>query len=430
MKEDLKIAIDARCKPFSDGGVSQAVMSLVRTLGMLDGPETYAIITQSEEGSNWLQPVSGPNQRFVIRERTASRSKLGIHQRLRGALVRRVRKLVVPANSNTWPEVPVSDGFFESLDCDVIHFPTQEFVLCAAPSVYNPHDLQHLHYPQFFKPRDIARRETIYRAGCQFARTVVVGSQWVKDDVLTHYGIGAHKVQVIPEHPPTQLAAELPTDSLSEVKDRYQLQQPFAVYPAVTWPHKNHLRLFEALAYLRDKHSIVIRVVCTGARSNAHWPQIEDAVNEMKLQDQVKFVGFVSERDLRAIYRLSQFLVMPTLFEASSLPIFEAWLEGTPVACSDATALPDQVRDAALLFDPTDTISIADAIARIATDGMLRDQLRSKAYRRLQDFDWERTAKAYRAVYRRAAHRRLTEEDQWLLGWDWMRNPERKMEVA
>ena len=51
-----------------------------------------------------------------------------------------------------WPEVPVSDGFFESLGCEVVHFPTQGYVLCALPTIYNPHDLQHLHYPQFFTP--------------------------------------------------------------------------------------------------------------------------------------------------------------------------------------------------------------------------------------------------------------------------------------
>jgi glycosyltransferase involved in cell wall biosynthesis len=276
----------------------------------------------------------------------------------------------------------------------------------------------------------IAKREVVYRAGCSFAQTVVVGSQWVKDDVLAHYGPSADKVQVIPEHPPTILSPELKPEFLLTVSDKYQLRQPFAVYPAVTWLHKNHIRLFEALARLRDEGGLTVRLVCTGSIDEKHWPRLMNCINELRLEEQIKFLGFVPEAELRAIYRLSEFLVMPSLFEASSLPVFEAWLEGTPVTCSNVTALPDQVMEAGLLFDPTDTAAIANAVARMATDELLREQLRLRAYRRLQDFDWRRTAKTYRAVYRRAAGRHLADEDRRLLSWDWMKNPEQEMVVA
>jgi glycosyltransferase involved in cell wall biosynthesis len=100
------------------------------------------------------------------------------------------------------------------------------------------------------------------------------------------------------------------------------------------------------------------------------------------------------------------------------------------VASSNATALPDQVHDAGLLFDPKDVCAMADAIERMTTNEELRDDLRERGYRRIGDFDWERTAKAYRAVYRRAADRPLSEGDRMLLQWDWMREPEKKMELA
>jgi glycosyltransferase involved in cell wall biosynthesis len=146
---------------------------------------------------------------------------------------------------------------------------------------------------------------------------------------------------------------------------------------------------------------------------------------ELKLGSQVRFLGHVPDADLRALYRLSQFLVLPTLYEADSNPIHEAWFEGVPVASSNVTALPDQVKDAGLLFNPRDVRAIADAMARLATDEALREELHQRGRRRMQDFSWERTAKAYRAVYRRAADFPLTEEDCWLLQWDWMREPQR-----
>ena len=66
---------------------------------------------------------------------------------------------------------------------------------------------------------------------------------------------------------------------------------------------------------------------------------------------------------------------------------------------------------------------IADVLQHMTTDPLLRQDLVEKGRKRLGDFNWERTAKAYRAVYRRAAGRPLSEEDQFLLNWDWMRNP-------
>jgi glycosyltransferase involved in cell wall biosynthesis len=142
----------------------------------------------------------------------------------------------------------------------------------------------------------------------------------------------------------------------------------------------------------------------------------------------VTFLGFLSEADLRAVYQLAQFVVIPSLFEADSCPIYEAWSEGIPVASSNHTALPDQVGDAGLLFDSGDVSAIARAMERMATEPDLRQELVERGRRRVKDFDWARTAKAYRAVYRRAAGTTLTEEDRWLLQWDWMREPSRDRE--
>jgi glycosyltransferase involved in cell wall biosynthesis len=179
----------------------------------------------------------------------------------------------------------------------------------------------------------------------------------------------------------------------------------------------------DALAYLRDRRGLVVPLVCTGSLHERFWPQIASRISQLGLDQQVRFLGFVPQEDLRALYRLAQCLVLPTLFEANSLPIFEAWYDGTPVVCSNVTALPEQLMDAGLLFDPLDITSIGDAIAKVFTDAHLREDLRARGWRRLADFDWTRTARAYRAVYRRTAGQRLSEEDRLLLEWNWMANP-------
>jgi glycosyltransferase involved in cell wall biosynthesis len=483
-RQALRVAIDAQIVPWRNGGVVQALMSLIRALGQLqDGDEDYRVVVGSDEEIAFWQPLLGPNQKLAItaayferiareralkeeaeriaRERALKEEAERIarereriarereRKTVRGNLKRCIRPMVawlrsldqpisveilpspiedkeiqIPVKEVLhWPEVPISDGFYESLGCDVLHFPWQHFVVCSIPTIFNPHDLQHLYYPQFFTCPEIVWKETIYPAGCKFAQTIVVGSQWAKDDLIKQYRIDSNKVQVIPEGSPTELSSNPSERALFEVKKKYNLPEEFIFYPAITWPHKNHIKLLEALAYLRDTRGLNVPLVCVGAPHERFWPCVEQRIDELGLKSQINCLGFVPEEDFRAIFRLAQCLVFPSLFEASSLPIFEAWLDGVPVACSDVTALPSQVLDAALLFDPNSVESIAHAVARMVTERKLRQDLREFGYRRLKDFSWDRTAKAYRAVYRRAAGFSLTEEDHWLLSWDWMRNP-------
>ncbi len=428
----LRIAINAQFLPGGGaGGVESVLIGLVHALGQLnDGPEEYFIIGPWQN-PDWMKPYLGTNQRIVSGPEPPQHASnltlraLGLLNRKLGGFILRY----IMGAGRVWPEVPVSDGFYESLGCDVIHFPYQNFVVCALPSIYNPHDLQHLHYPQFFTPQILALHETIYPAGCRFAHTVVAGSQWVKQDIIEHYCVSPGKIQVIPWAPPTQAYPEPSPEILNEVKEKYRLDMPFCLYPSVTWEHKNHIRLLEALALLRDREGLAINLLCTGAQYPQFWPRIEMRIQELNLHQQVRFTGRVSFEDLRALYRLAQFVVVPTLFEAASGPVFESWLEGTPVACSNVTSLPEQAGDAALLFDPLSVEAIAQAVVQMATNGNLREELQRRGARRLQDFSWERTAKAYRAVYRRAAGRPLSEEDRWLLSWDWMREPQKRKET-
>jgi glycosyltransferase involved in cell wall biosynthesis len=447
-RNSLNVAIHATISPGITGGIAPFVLNLICSLGRLDdGPEAYTIVVGSQQNLDYFRSFSGSNQRFVMKPPAAPEApKLQEHRQVTfpGVLkftmgpflpaARSVQRLLsvpvppsVPVAPRYWPEVPISNGFYESLGCDVLHIPIADFILCALPTIFNPHDLQHLHYPHFFSPEVIAWRETVYPAGCHFAQTVIVGSKWVKDDIVRQYGISADKIQVIPESAATQLYSEPPEQFLTEVKSKYQLEQPFAVYPAVTWQHKNHLRLLEGIACLRESRHLKINLVCTGSRHEDFWPQIEKRLKELQLESQVKFLGFVPANDLRAIYRLSQFLIEPSLFEACSLPIFEAWAEGAPVACSDATALPEQVGDAALLFNPHDSYSIANALEQMTTNAELRRTLRESGFRRSAAFDWHQTAKAYRAIYRRTARCPLTEEDRWLLSREGMSNPKIEM---
>jgi glycosyltransferase involved in cell wall biosynthesis len=387
----LRVAINAEITSIGqNGGLETVLIGLLSALAEQHHIDQRYVIIGSRENPNWLRPYLGENQELVFRP-------LG-----RASLPRKVKSLLRPANPPSPTIPPISSGFYESLGCDVIHFPYQHFAISSLPSVYTPHDLQHLHYPQFFSPYEIARREAMFRTGCQLSKKVTVGSDWVKQDILNSYGIHPSRVDVIPWAPPTQVYKAPSEGTVSSVLQRFDLTPGFALYPAVTWPHKNHIRLLEAVASVRDQHGIVISLVCTGSKT-PFFADLETKLRELGLAEQVTFLGMIPGEDLRALYRSARFVIVPTLFEAASGPMYEAWHDGAPVAASTATSLPEQAGDAALLFDPLSVEAIADALVRMHRDETLRRELVALGKKRLKSFTWQKTAKEYADVYTQVA---------------------------
>ena len=435
MKERLRVAINAQLNPEGgSGGVVTVLRALAALASLEDGPEEYVFVGP-HDSPEWLRSILPPGQTVVPGPAPVEwrpdplepfKRALGPLRPAARGMRRTLNTMVQTAESKMGLAAfksfapPPPKNFYEGLGCEVIHFPFQSHEPCGLPTVYNPHDLQHLHYPEFFTPSEIAWRERHYPAACRAAHTVVVASEFVRRDLIERYRIEPQKIQVIPWAPPP-LPEFTPEDDFTALRRKYGLgDRPFALYPAMTWEHKNHLRLLEALAHLRDREGLEIPFVFTGYQTD-FWPRVERRAGELGLAGQVNFLGLIPREELSAFYRAARFVFIPTLFEAASAPLFEAWQHGAPVACSSVTSLPEQAAGAALLFDPFEVDCIARALARMATEEALRDELKRLGARRLDDFSLERTAKAYRAVYRRAAGFRLGEEDRRLLGWDWMR---------
>jgi glycosyltransferase involved in cell wall biosynthesis len=408
----LTVAIDTQI--FAEkgvGGIETVLAGLVNALGKLQGSEEYVLIGPWEN-PDWLRPHMGSNQRVVRGPRLdfVKRAVAPIRPILRGAKHLLMRSAGVPPD---WPTVQQSNGFYESLGCDVIYFPSPRFIKTAMPSVYNPHDLQHMHFPELLAKEAVIWREKISRTGCEMAHTTVAISNWVKNDIVQQYGVDASRIQVIYWGAPTEVHASPSITSIEATLKKYSVLQPFVLFPAMTRPHKNHLGLLDALAELRDRRALALNLVCTGYQ-NDFWPVIEERMKRLRLETQVKFTGMVSAQELRALYRACEFVVFPSLFEGAGMPVLEAWQDNAPVACSAVTSLPELAGDAARLFDLS-VESIATALAEMHTSAALREDLRARGRRRLQDFSWRRTALQYRAVFRRAAGLVLDDEDRELL---------------
>lgn len=395
------------------GGIEQAIIGLAHGLSHLDDEEEDDyIFTVRPSSRDWLRPYMGPRGRIVARTDYARR---GMHAARRsvGALGMRVGATLGIGSKQPRFALARSTGFYEALAPDVIHFPYQYMTLTALPSIFGPYDLQHRHHPEFFSPEEIRRREFYYPAWCRHATVVETASAWAALDFISQYSLDPAKLHVIRRGAPASLYASDATGP-SDARTALNVPDEFCLYPAQTWPHKNHLRLLEAVARVRDDHAQRIQVVCTGAK-NAHWPEIAAQLSRLDLEKMVHFVGFVSPAHLRSLYQRAQFMIFPSLFEGAGLPILEAFAMGTPLACADVTSLPEYAGDAALLFDPYSVDAIAAALRRMHGDADLRARLRAQGLERVKQFSWEKTARHFRALYRLVGGADVSEEDRALL---------------
>jgi len=414
----LRACIDARLVSGERGGVEQVIIGLASAFSRFDdGDERYLFLVNPGHTA-WLEPfVNGPSSLLVAGHPSAAgtgwRGLKGTVRGLAKAAVPQPVRAAIRGRRERDENVPESDGTIERAGVDVMHFPMQLGFRTAVPTIFTPHDLQHLHLPEFFTPAEIAGRESRYRALCEAASVVTVLSSWARDDFIATYGLSPSKMLVIPAAAAIE-AYEIPTEAdVSATRARLGLSGPFALYPAKAWPHKNHLRLVAALKLLRE-HGLEVPLVLTGAQNGFEVPVLAEA-EALGVSDLVHFVGYVTPGELSALYRTARLMVFPSLFEGWGLPILEAMMAGLPVASSNATCLPALAGGAAELFDPTDPEAIAGAVARLWQDDRLRERLVGAGRKRAALFSWDHSARVFRACYRKLAGRQLSAEDATLL---------------
>jgi len=358
----VRVGINASIVGGNPTGLGIYSIKLIRALDQIR--DDFIVYSSSPEA---FTPLRARIERTPI----AVRPEFGVRGHLvrllwlQSALRLRVRRAGLRMLLNTVPE-----GICGS------PIPQATVVHDLLPLRFPPEYPRQQYYFRYFVPRILHR-----------SRVVIADSEFTRRDVIEHYGVPLAKTRVIfPGYDPGAFSH----DDLGPWPD--PPDDPYFLYVGNLLPHKNVLRLLDALALVRRRRPC--RLIIRGEGRPAYVRALRERVKTLGLRDAVTFLGYVDEHVLRNLYNRAVCFVLPSLGEGFGLPVPEAMACGTPVVSASTGSLPEVAGDAALMVDPQDGINMADAMYRVLTDGGLRKELRWRGLERARSFTWRRSAEA------------------------------------
>ena len=264
-------------------------------------------------------------------------------------------------------------------------------LLSRSPFVIIVHDVTYLDHPEWF-PRSVStyKRHMLTAALRRGPRAVVCVSNFTRERLLAHHGarLASIPVRVIrPNLPPP------PQGATSVQEPEYMLTV------STIEPRKNHLTLLTATRRAREAGT-AIRWKIVG-RSGY---ESEPIVQQLKRERCVEVLGAVTDAELERLYRGATFVASPSYEEGFGFPPLEAMARGIPVVCSGGSAFDENVEQAGLRVEASDSEGWTQAIVAMTTDRALRERYRRAGLERATDFISSSAARAYVDLYREIAH--------------------------
>ena len=282
-------------------------------------------------------------------------------------------------------------------DSDLIYTPTVS-LLCfnhRKPTLLSMHDMQYLHYPQFFSWLQRRSRAFTCALSARSASHFQASSRFIERDMLSCFpGIARHQISVIPEGVNrNEFASAQPDAAVSA----YCPEGRFLLLPAQLWPHKNHITVLRALFDIEHGHGIKIPLLMTGAKYSAASGIFRFLSEHPMPHD--RYLGIVPFQSLVALYQRAALVISPGLYESNCLPVLEAAAAGTAVIASRIPPNEELAQTLRLnLFDPLNQRDLAERLLWLWRNPDACREQASFNREAVARFSWENSARQYLRV--------------------------------
>ncbi|HEV2663577.1 MAG TPA: glycosyltransferase family 1 protein [Blastocatellia bacterium] len=270
-------------------------------------------------------------------------------------------------------------------------------VFAPCPTVVTIHDLSlftQSHTHELANVKQGKRRMPIM---ARLASLIIAPSEWTRREIVEQLRISPEKIRVIYEAAREGMKP-LPPHLCQSALDKYQIRRPYLLYVGTIEPRKNLLTLIRAYDELLRTTALRPQLALCGGRGWL-YDEIFKLVEDLKLQDQIRFTGYVDDADLPALYSAAEAFVYPSFYEGFGLPPLEAMACGAPVITSDVSSLPEVVGKAGLTHAPNDTRALTEAMAQLLGAETAREHFRREGLKQAAKFSWERAARETQSVY-------------------------------
>lgn len=260
----------------------------------------------------------------------------------------------------------------------------------STPTLLVVHDISFKHYPEYVPFTERKYYDFFMPKFVHKAKRIATVSEYSKQDLVQQYELAPEKIDVVyngvnPEFTP------ISSEEQKAVRDQFSNGKPFFLYVGSVHPRKNVSRLIQAFNQMKSQTGSPVQLLL-GGRMAWQTSAIEQVYRESPFQNEIHFLGRISQTDLTRLTASALALTYASILEGFGIPILEAMQCHVPVITSNITSMPEVAGDAALLVDPFSVQSISDAMIQISENESLREQLIQLGKSRLKVFSWDQTA--------------------------------------
>lgn len=295
--------------------------------------------------------------------------------------------------------------------CDILHCTSNTApVNTRIPLVITLHDIIYLEGLSLFKRGgtwyqkfgNLYRRMVVPRVVKRSEKIITV-SQFEKHRIADFFGFKNSKLEAVYNGVGEKFKKINNESLLDEIKNKYHLPERFIFFLGNTDPKKNTPGVLKAYSALLKEMDKKIPLVMLDFDEDA-LERILNDIGDPDLKEHILLTGYVINKDLPAIYNLSELFLYPSLRESFGIPILEAMSCGTPVITSNTSSMPEVAGDAGMTVDPHDPSQIKEAILRLLNDNKLKANLISKGYMQAEKFSWANMARDVLNIYKDVYH--------------------------
>lgn len=360
------------------GGIRQYTCTLIALLSTLENYHFY--ILHYSNDPEILRVSSGKKNITILRQADINISVTSkVSRKFKNLIGQGISRLLSIKTSAI--EVDLLALAIEQYRIDVVHSPYQYLPKASKVKIITTiHDVQELHFPEFFTPSQREFRAKEYNSATKWSSHLIVSYNHVKSDLIRYFQVDSDRISVILLQMDKHWVCQMKDEDIVSLQT-LSIPEHFLLYPANSWSHKNHEALIESVAYT-VKEGKPVNVVLTGNFANSHGEYLIQKIADLGLENHIHILGIVDEKTLFTLYKTCVGVVVPTLYEAGSFPLMEAILIGVPVICSRTTSLPETIGEPEFIFDPKSISDMGDKAIALFYDSDFANRSLSNAISR------------------------------------------------